>query len=116
MRKENAMSENRRDPKLVDKTPAGSYRFAWEEYWEEDDAGFCCVDYVLEKHTRLVALDAAGNRVREYPLDGKEYDKSLEYKDQRLLATFHRRWDRKTLAIIDPDTLEILSETTTEEG
>ncbi|WP_434310002.1 hypothetical protein [Hominifimenecus sp. rT4P-3] len=110
------MAENRRTPKLVDEISAGPCLFAWEEYWEEDDAGFCCVDYVLEKHTRLVALDAnTRQQLFAYPFDGKEYPKNLEYKNQRVVAAFHQSWDRKTLVTIDPNTLQILSEVTEED-
>ncbi len=107
------MSENRRESRLVGEVAAGPCRYAWEEYWEEDDAGFCCVDYVLEKHTRLVALDAAtGARLREYPYDSREYEKALTYDGKHLKAMFHPSWNRKTLAVLNPETGEILSEET----
>ncbi len=107
------MPENRRIPRLTGEIQAGAFLCAWEEYWEEDDAGFCCVDYVLEKHTRLIIRDAAtGVRIREYPFDSREYEKALSWDGSRLTAVFHPSWDRETTVTLDPKTGEILSRDT----
>ena len=107
------MSDNRGDPRLTGEVKTGSRRYAWEEYWEEDDAGFCSVDPVLEKHTRLVALDAgSGARLQEYPFDSRDYEKSLTLQGSRLLVSFHPSWDRKTRVVLDPESGEILERET----
>ena len=106
------MAEHVHTPRLTGEIQAGSFRYAWEEYWEEDDAGFCCVDYVLEKHTRLVMLDSAGARLREYDLDSQDYEKSLTQEDGRVFACYHPSWDRKVRVTLDAATGEILSRET----
>ena len=107
------MPDNSKRSHLTGQVCTGPRLYAWEEYWEEDDAGFCCVDYVLEKHTRLVALDAAtGTRLQEYPFDSRDYEKSLTLQGPRLLVSFHPSWDRQTRVTLDPASGEILERET----
>ena len=54
---------DRSKPRLVQETPCGDYLFAWEEYWTEDNDGFCSTDFLWEKHSRLKVLDAEKKEV-----------------------------------------------------
>ena len=55
---------DRSKPRLVQETPCGDYLFAWEEYWTEDNDGFCSTDFLWEKHSRLKVLDAGKRRLQ----------------------------------------------------
>lgn len=44
---------DRSKPQLVLHTHCGGHIFAFEEYWTEDNDGFCSTDFLWEKHTRL---------------------------------------------------------------
>ena len=55
--------EKRSDPRIWREVKAGGRIFAFEEYWEEDDAGFCCPDFVWEMHTRLKVFEEAAARL-----------------------------------------------------
>jgi len=101
------MDKHAHENRLVQETPAGQYLFVWEEYWEEDDAGFCCVDYVLEKHTRLLILDRNRRVVRLLPLDSGNYDKSLQAEDGCVTVVYHPAYNQEKILHINAETLEI---------
>lgn len=83
--------------------------FRLEEYWEEDDSGFCCVDYVLAKHTRLKAVSAkSGKTLQIYDLDSKEYDKHMELKGDVLEVTYQPECDREEVCRINVNSLWVL--------
>lgn len=44
---------DRSKPQLVLHTHCGGHLFAFEEYWTEDNDGFCSTDFLWENHTRL---------------------------------------------------------------
>lgn len=83
--------------------------FRLEEFWEEDDAGFCCVDYVLAKHTRLKAVSAVtGKTLQIYDLDSKEYDKHMELMGEVLEVTYHPECDVECKCRINVNSLYVL--------
>ena len=89
-------------------TPTAIFRM--EEYWEEDDSGFCCVDYVLAKHTRLHVLTPDGTRtLKLFDFDGLEYEKSMTLQGDELTVTYHPEVDREVTRVLHVPTLQVLS-------
>ncbi|MCD8009781.1 MAG: hypothetical protein LUF34_03090 [Lachnospiraceae bacterium] len=85
--------------------------FRLEEYWEEDDAGFCCVDYILEKHTRLTVREAASSSLlKTFDFDSREYDKDMTLSGDILTVTWCPTCDETVMARINVRTLEVLPE------
>lgn len=81
--------------------------FRLEEYWEEDDAGFCCVDYVLEKHTRLRVLEeTSGKTLRLFDYDSKEYDKDMTLDGDILTVTYHPECNEEAVKKLQIPSLE----------
>lgn len=70
-----------------------SYRFAWEEYWEEDDAGYCVSDYILARHTRLCVYGKDGALIRQFDFDAKEYDKDMTLEGEDVIVTWQPSFD-----------------------
>ena len=70
-----------------------TFRFVWEEFWEEDDAGYCVSDYILAKHTRLSVYREDGSLAQCFDFDGKEYDKDLAREGDDVIATWHSSYD-----------------------
>ena len=77
------------------------YDFRLEEYWEEDDAGYCVSDFVLAKHTRLSVYDKSGARIKVYDLDSREYDKDMWMEDGAVFVRWHPEFDREEVTRIE---------------
>ena len=74
--------------------------FCLEEYWEEDDAGYCVSDFVLAKHTRVSVYDKSGVRIRVYDLDSREYDKDMWMEDGTIFVRWHPSFDKEEVTRI----------------
>ena len=97
---------HRKDEILIFKsieTPAFSFRF--EEFWEEDDAGYCVSDYILAKHTRLSVYDKNGCLIRIFDLDSREYDKDMWIEGSTLCVKWHPEYDREQVTRINTSDL-----------
>ncbi len=75
--------------------------FRLEEFWEEDDAGYCVSDFVLAKHTRLSVYDKSGARIKVYDLDSREYDKDMWMEDGAVFVRWHPEFDREEVTRIE---------------
>ena len=84
------------------------YDFRLEEYWEEDDAGYCVSDFILAKHTRLSVYDRSGVLVRCFDTDSREYDKSLSLEGDILSVRWCPDYDRIHTLKLDIRTLRPL--------
>ena len=84
------------------------YDFRLEEYWEEDDAGYCVSDYILAKHTRLSVYDRSGSLVRCFDTDSREYDKSLTLDGDVLSVKWCPDYDRMHTLKLDVQSLDPL--------
>lgn len=73
----------------------GDRRFVWEEFWEEDDSGYCVSDYILAKHTRLSVYEEDGTLVKQFDFDGKEYEKGMVPEGNDVIVTWHPSFDEK---------------------
>ncbi|MCD8077514.1 MAG: hypothetical protein LUE63_03910 [Lachnospiraceae bacterium] len=94
---------------IAQEIKTSSHLFRLEEYWEEDDAGFCCVDYILEKHTRLTVRDADGGRLlKTFDFDSREYDKNMSLSGNVLTVTWCPTCDETVTTQVDVRTLEVL--------
>ncbi|MBQ6360649.1 MAG: hypothetical protein IJJ25_05880 [Lachnospiraceae bacterium] len=82
------------------KIESGEYTYCLEEYWEEDDAGYCVSDFVLAKHTRLSVYDKSGARIKVYDLDSREYDKDMWQDGGTLYVRWHPAFDREEITQI----------------
>lgn len=85
---------------------AGSRIFRLEEYWEEDDAGYCVSDYILAKHTRLSVYSPEGALLRQYGLDSREYDKDMRLDGDVVAVRWHPDYNEEREDRIDVHTLE----------
>ena len=99
---------SRDEVRVYKEVQAGAYSFCLEEYWEEDDSGYCVSDFVLSGHTRLKVLDGAGSQVRLFDFDGLEYDKDLWLEDGAVCMRWQPAFDEVRTARIDPASLEVL--------
>jgi len=75
--------------------------FCLEEYWEEDDAGYCVSDFVLAKHTRVSVYDKSGARIMVYDLDSREYDKDMWMEGSTIFVRWHPEFNREELTRIE---------------
>lgn len=81
-----------------------AFRYVWEEYWEEDDAGYCVSDYILSKHTRLSVYAPDGSLARRFDFDGREYDKSMELTEEGVMVIWHPSFDEtRRVCITEPE-------------
>lgn len=91
-------------------TPAHLFRL--EEFWEEDDSGYCVSDFILARHTRLAVFRPSGERIREFDFDGKEYDKDMRLEGNTLVITWQPEYNERRTVRINTENLEILSDHT----
>ena len=98
-----------RDEILVFKEiPTDSVVFRLEEYWEEDDSGYCVSDFILAKHTRVSAYDPEGRMIRQFDLDSREYDKDMWREGDTLVVRWHPEYNEEREDRIDISRLELL--------
>lgn len=101
--------EKRSDPRIVQEIAMGGYIFAWEEYWEEDDAGFCCPDFVWEMHTRLKVFDRETRAlVRTLDWDSGQRDKDLREEEGLLWVQYCPTFALRKTVWLNPATLEVI--------
>ena len=81
--------------------------FRLEEYWEEDDAGYCVSDFILAKHTRVSAYSPEGKLLRQFDLDSREYDKSMRLEGGVLAVRWHPEYNEEREDRIDVKHLEL---------
>ena len=99
----------RSDPKIVQTLELGRYTFAWEDYWVEDDAGFCSVEFVWEKHTRLKIFDKEnGELARVYDFDSRQDEKTLSIDGNSVLVTYQLNVMEKVQIRLDPENLAVV--------
>ena len=92
---------HKKDEILVFKSiEAGDFSYRLEEYWEEDDAGYCVSDFVLAKHTRLSVYDKSGVRIKVYDLDSREYDKDMWMDNGTIFVRWHPEYDKEEVTQI----------------
>ena len=108
--------DKRSDPRVTEKLEAGGRIFVWEEYWEEDDAGFCCPDFVWELHTRLKVFDSEERLLRTFDFDSGQREKRLEEKDGMVRAIFCPSFALRKTVLIDVASLEKKAEHTEDIG
>ena len=100
----------RSDPKIVQTLDMSHYTFAWEDYWVEDDAGFCSVEFVWEKHTRLKVFEHEnGEPVRVYDFDSRQDEKDLCADGNCVLVSYQLNVMEKVLVRLDAETLDVVS-------
>lgn len=100
----------RSDPKIVQTLDMSRYTFAWEDYWVEDDAGFCSVEFVWEKHTRLKVFDREnGELIRTFDFDSRQDKKSLGIDGNYVLVTYQLNVMEKVLVRLDAETLDVIA-------
>ena len=93
---------------LYQKIETPLYSFCLEEFWEEDDAGYCVSDYILAKHTRLSVYDRSGRLVKCFPADGLEFDKEMSLEGDVLSLRWQPSFDRRRTLQLNVNTLEPL--------
>ena len=69
--------------------------FRLEEFWEEDDSGYCVSDYILAKHTRLAVYSPEGKLRRQVDLDSREYDKDMWLEGETLVVRWHPEYNEE---------------------
>ena len=89
---------------------AGGVTFRLEEYWEEDDSGYCVSDYILARHTRLRAFSLDGALLREFALDSREYDKDMWTEDGAIAVRWQPEYNEVRVTRIRIADLEVISE------
>ena len=83
--------------------------FRMEEYWEEDDSGYCSVEPLMAKHTRVTVVSQGDEKtIKVFDLDGKEYDKSMELENGVIAVTYFPEFDREKVVRIDAKALTVL--------
>lgn len=111
-----AESGKKTDPKITSSINCGEYTFAWEEYWEEDDSGYCSVDFLWDKRTRLKILKKeTGELVRTFPYDSGQRETALSAEGETVFVTYWPSFRLKVVLAFDAATLDILSRTKYEE-
>ena len=103
------------EPKIVQRLFLGGRIFAWEEYWTEDNDGFCSVDFLWEKHTRLKVLDSQENLLQEYDFDSGQREKDLKVEKGCVHIDFRPSYLLHRSLLMNPDTLEILEDCKTQD-
>lgn len=95
---------DRSKPRLVQETPCGGYIFAWEEYWTEDNDGFCSTDFLWEKHSRLKVLDSDRKEVTVFDFDSEQREKELSAEGDSIHVLYWPSYQtRRRLTIHMPD-------------
>ncbi len=100
------MKHSKEEVLVYKETTVAGHLFRLEEFWEEDDAGFCCVDYVLEKHTRLAVYGSDGSLLRTFDFDSREYDKDMTLDGDVLTVTYCPFPDECVTVKLDVHSLE----------
>ena len=129
--------EKRSDPRIWREVKAGGRIFAFEEYWEEDDAGFCCPDFVWEMHTRLKVFEEAGlsdggqgdnaaaaqggektarRLERVFDFDSGQREKELTVESGKVRVVYCPNFAVRKTVCIDPETLAAVSESSEDIG
>lgn len=98
---------DRSKPRLVQETPCGDYLFAWEEYWTEDNDGFCSTDFLWEKHSRLKVLDAERKEVAVFDFDSGQREKELSAEDGLVHVLYWPSYQTRRTLTIHADDLTI---------
>lgn len=111
-----AESEKKTAPKITSSVDCGAYTFAWEEYWEEDDSGYCSVDFLWDKRTRLkIFAKESGELIRTLPYDSGQRETALSAGEGQVTVTYWPSYRLKITLVFDAETLDILSRTKYEE-
>ena len=101
---------DRSKPRLVQETPCGDYLFAWEEYWTEDNDGFCSTDFLWEKHSRLKVLDAEKKEVAVFDFDSGQREKELSAENRLVHALYWPSYQTRRTLTIHADDLTITND------